>query len=162
MVKMLFAPINPADLNIVQGSYPTQPALPAVAGSEGVGQVVEVGPNARNLKVGDLVLPLRQGLGKLVVSGSYRYQMLKSEKCFLLLLLISLGTWRTVAKCAENDLFSFNPGEGVPIEYLATLSVNPATAFRMLQDFVDLKEGTLSTLLRNPVKIYPKISISKN
>jgi trans-2-enoyl-CoA reductase len=60
---MLFAPINPADLNIIQGSYPTQPALPAVGGSEGLGQVVEVGPDAKKLKVGDFVLPNRQGLG---------------------------------------------------------------------------------------------------
>jgi trans-2-enoyl-CoA reductase len=62
-IKMLFAPINPADLNVVQGSYPTQPALPAVGGSEGLGQVIEVGPNAKNLKVGDFVLPSKQGLG---------------------------------------------------------------------------------------------------
>lgn len=64
---MLFAPINPADLNIVQGSYPTQPPLPAVAGSEGVAQVIEVGPNAKNLKVGDLVLPLKQGFGMFII-----------------------------------------------------------------------------------------------
>ena len=65
-VKMLFAPINPADLNIVQGSYPTQPPLPAVAGSEGVAQVVEVGPAAKNLKVGDIVLPIKQGFGTFI------------------------------------------------------------------------------------------------
>lgn len=63
---MLFAPINPADINIIQGSYPTQPDLPAVGGSEGLGQVVEVGPNTKKLKVGDLVLPSRQGLGMLI------------------------------------------------------------------------------------------------
>jgi len=110
---MLFAPINPADLNIVQGAYPTQPTLPAIGGSEGVGQVVEVGPNAKTLKVGDLVLPVGQGF----------------------------GTWRTYATCPETELFSFNPGEGVPQEYLATLQVNPATAYRLLEDFVKLKEG---------------------
>lgn len=67
-VKMLFAPINPADLNMVQGSYPTQPPLPAVAGNEGVAQVVEVGPAAKNLKVGDLVLPINQGFGTFIIS----------------------------------------------------------------------------------------------
>jgi len=112
-IKMLFAPINPADINIVQGSYPVQPPFPAVGGSEGLGQVVEAGPNAKNLKVGDLVLPIKPGF----------------------------GTWRTVAICPETDLFTFNPGEGVPQEYLASLAVNPATAFRMLEDFVSLKEG---------------------
>jgi len=31
--------------------------------------------------------------------------------------------------------------EGVKIEYLASLSVNPSTAWRLLEDFVKLKEG---------------------
>jgi len=112
-IKMLFAPINPADLNIIQGSYPTQPSLPAVGGSEGLGQVVEVGPNAKNLKVGDFVLPSKQGL----------------------------GTWRTQLTAPETDFFSFNAGPDVPPEYLASLCVNPATAYRLLEDFVLLKEG---------------------
>lgn len=61
-VKMLFAPINPADLNMIQGSYPVKPSLPAVGGSEGLAEVVAVGPKAK-VKVGDLVLPRQQGLG---------------------------------------------------------------------------------------------------
>jgi len=113
-IKMLFSPINPADINMIQGSYPIQPTtLPAIGGNEGIAQVVEVGPYTKNLKIGDLVFPLKQGF----------------------------GTWRTFATCSENDLFSFNPGEGVPLEYLASLTINPATAYRMLEDFVTLKEG---------------------
>ncbi|BAH95098.1 enoyl-[acyl-carrier-protein] reductase, mitochondrial [Oryza sativa Japonica Group] len=39
-VRMLAAPINPSDLNRVEGVYPVRPPLPAVvAGYEGVGQV---------------------------------------------------------------------------------------------------------------------------
>jgi len=43
----------------------------------------------------------------------------------------------------EKDLISFSPESvnGVKPEYLATLSVNPATAYRMLHDFVKLKPG---------------------
>lgn len=37
------APINPSDINTVQGKYPLQPGLPGVPGHEGVGKVVKVG-----------------------------------------------------------------------------------------------------------------------
>jgi len=33
-VKLLFAPINPADLNMVEGNYALLPPLPAVGGNE--------------------------------------------------------------------------------------------------------------------------------
>jgi trans-2-enoyl-CoA reductase len=29
----------------------------------------------------------------------------------------------------------------IPVEYAATISVNPCTAYRLLEDFVKLKEG---------------------
>ena len=38
------APINPSDINQIQGKYPIKPPLPAVAGNEGVARVIEVGP----------------------------------------------------------------------------------------------------------------------
>lgn len=40
-VKMLAAPINPADLNYIEGTYGDKPELPAVAGMEGFGVVEE-------------------------------------------------------------------------------------------------------------------------
>jgi hypothetical protein len=57
LVKWLYAPINPADINTIQGKYPSKPPLPAVPGNEGVGEVVEIGPNTQNLQVGDIVIP---------------------------------------------------------------------------------------------------------
>lgn len=64
-VRMLFAPINPADLNMISGTYPIQPKqLPAVGGSEGLGRVVAVGDRVSTLKVGDLVIPGSPSLGK--------------------------------------------------------------------------------------------------
>ena len=42
---MLAAPINPADLNTIEGTYPKKPSLPAVGGNEGVGEVCLVGAN---------------------------------------------------------------------------------------------------------------------
>jgi mitochondrial enoyl-[acyl-carrier protein] reductase / trans-2-enoyl-CoA reductase len=40
-VRVLLAPINPADINVLQGKYPVRPELPGVPGVEGVGVVEE-------------------------------------------------------------------------------------------------------------------------
>jgi len=56
IVKMRAAPINPADLNQIEGKYPVRAELPATPGFEGAGIVAEVGPNITNLEVGALVI----------------------------------------------------------------------------------------------------------
>jgi len=61
LLEMLAAPINPADLNIIEGKYGTLPELPAVIGNEGVGRVAEIGLGVEGFAVGDLVLPMRTG-----------------------------------------------------------------------------------------------------
>ena len=40
LVRVLASPINPADINFVQGVYGVKPELPAVPGMEGCGEVV--------------------------------------------------------------------------------------------------------------------------
>ena len=40
-VRVLLAPINPADINVLEGKYPIRPELPGVPGVEGVGVVEE-------------------------------------------------------------------------------------------------------------------------
>lgn len=62
VVKMAAAPINPADLNAIEGKYPVRPRLPASPGMEGAGVVVELGSAVRNLAQGALVI-LPHGLG---------------------------------------------------------------------------------------------------
>ena len=58
VVKMSAAPINPADLNAIEGKYPIKAELPATPGMEGAGVVVEVGTAVRDLKVGaHVILP---------------------------------------------------------------------------------------------------------
>ncbi len=42
-VRVLFAPINPADINVLEGKYPVRPELPGIPGVEGVGVVEETG-----------------------------------------------------------------------------------------------------------------------
>jgi len=56
LVRMLAAPINPADLNAIEGKYPIRPELPATPGMEGAGVVEEVGAEVNNLAVGTQVL----------------------------------------------------------------------------------------------------------
>lgn len=61
LVKILQAPINPADINTIQGKYPVKPAFPAIGGNECVAEVLQVGPNVTKLLVGDLVVPFSTG-----------------------------------------------------------------------------------------------------
>ena len=56
VVRMLAAPINPADLNAIEGKYPVRPELPATPGMEGAGEVGEIGSAVRNLTTGDRVI----------------------------------------------------------------------------------------------------------
>ena len=86
VVKMAAAPINPADLNSIEGKYPIRPALPATPGMEGAGTVVELGSAVRDLEVGSQVI-LPHGL----------------------------GTWREACAVAANKLVSV-PSEVEPIQ----------------------------------------------
>ena len=56
VVKMRAAPINPADLNQIEGKYPVRPELPATPGFEGAGVVVEFGSQVKGLTSGALVI----------------------------------------------------------------------------------------------------------
>jgi trans-2-enoyl-CoA reductase len=110
VVKMSAAPINPADLNAIEGKYPVRPALPATPGMEGAGVVAEVGAAVRNLSVGTPVI-LPHGF----------------------------GTWREACAIAASKLIAVPAG--IEPMQAAMLKINPVTAWRMLHDFVALKEG---------------------
>ena len=56
VVKMRAAPVNPADLNQIEGKYPVRPELPATPGFEGAGVVAELGTGVKNLTSGALVI----------------------------------------------------------------------------------------------------------
>jgi trans-2-enoyl-CoA reductase len=56
VVKMRAAPINPADLNQIEGKYPVRAELPATPGFEGAGIVVELGERVNGLTSGALVI----------------------------------------------------------------------------------------------------------
>jgi len=86
VVKMSAAPINPADLNSIEGKYPIKAPLPATPGMEGAGVVVEVGAAVNDLAVGaQVILPHK------------------------------LFTWREVAVIATEKLVAIPPEIG-PIQ----------------------------------------------
>ncbi|XP_060168883.1 enoyl-[acyl-carrier-protein] reductase, mitochondrial-like [Lycium barbarum] len=110
-VKMLAAPINPADINRIEGVYPNQPPLPAVGGGEGVGEIHSVGSAVKVFSPGDLVIRSPY------VPGAWQTYMVEEQ-----------SLWHKIDK-------------STPIEYAATVSVNPVSALRMLNEFVTLKPG---------------------
>ena len=110
-IKFLASPINPSDINIVQGVYGLPTKVPAIGGNEGVAVVTEIGSNVNKLAVGDWVIPFHSGF----------------------------GCWRTEALTVPAELIKI--ANDIPPAYAATLSVNPATAYRLLRDFGDLKPG---------------------
>jgi len=55
-VKVLAAPIHPSNLLQISGQYGVAPNLPEIPGSEGVGQVAELGDGVTHLKVGQRVM----------------------------------------------------------------------------------------------------------
>lgn len=61
VVRMSYAPINPADLLILEGRYGFDLPLDLPLGSEGVGVVERVGTAVAEVKPGDRVLPLDRG-----------------------------------------------------------------------------------------------------
>jgi trans-2-enoyl-CoA reductase len=56
IVKMCAAPINPADLNQIEGKYPVRAQLPATPGFEGAGIVADVHRGVTDINAGALVI----------------------------------------------------------------------------------------------------------
>lgn len=71
VVKWLYAPVNPADINTIQGKYPSKPPLPAVPGNEGVGEIVAAGSSVTDLCIGDRVVPNGANKGTWRTCGLY-------------------------------------------------------------------------------------------
>ncbi|MEP7071930.1 MAG: alcohol dehydrogenase catalytic domain-containing protein, partial [Verrucomicrobiota bacterium] len=56
VVAVHAAPVNPADLNQIEGKYPVRFEFPATPGFEGAGVVTEVGANVKTLTPGARVI----------------------------------------------------------------------------------------------------------
>ncbi len=57
-LRTKFAPVNPADINIMEGTYGSLPTLPAAIGNEAAGIVESMGEGVTEFVPGDLVLPV--------------------------------------------------------------------------------------------------------
>jgi trans-2-enoyl-CoA reductase len=57
-VRMRYAPVNPADLNFIEGTYGRAAHPPCIPGHEGCGEVEEIGKDVTSLAKGDVVIPL--------------------------------------------------------------------------------------------------------
>lgn len=113
LVRMLAAPVNPADINTIQGKYPVPIDLPTIPGNEGVGIVEGTGSGVKGLCPGNKVIVAKP----------------------------AQGTWRNfgvfhqcVLKAVPDDL---------GVAEAATLTVNPCTAYRMLLDFKPVRQKNL-------------------
>jgi trans-2-enoyl-CoA reductase len=121
-IKFLASPINPADINQIQGVYPTKPTWTttlgtpeqiAVGGNEGVAEVIGTGARVQGLKRGDWVIFKQQGF----------------------------GTWRTHAQTTADQLLPIRDRHGLTPAQVGTVSVNPCTAYQLLKQFGDLRPG---------------------
>lgn len=115
LVKMICAPVNPLDLLVISGQYPTQPKNQIndenIPGYEGIAQVVRIGANVTSLAPGDLVTTLTPGL----------------------------GTWRTHGTFQESDLLRVDPD----IDPLcgSILKMGALPAYLLIEDSRALKPG---------------------
>jgi len=110
LIRMLLAPVNPSDINMMEGTYGLKPVLPAVGGNEGVGRVEKCGSAVKTLLPGMLVKP---------ATGA--------------------GTWQQWVLCHAGECLAFP--ESLSPHQASMLYVNPATAWRMLHDFIPLQPG---------------------
>lgn len=115
LVNWLAAGVDDVDIAAVQGLKSAAefvpPALPAIAGTEGVALVKAVGPDVKAVKSGDFVIPIKT----------------------------AVGTWCETALLNESQVVQVP--KTVRMELAATLSASPFTALRLLSDFGSLKPG---------------------
>ncbi|KUI54130.1 putative trans-2-enoyl-CoA reductase, mitochondrial [Cytospora mali] len=131
LVRTLAAPVNPADVNTIQGTYGVKPTYDtllgtstpsSVPGNEACLEVLSVGSSVTSLQKGDWCIPAATGF----------------------------GTWRTHALVdnAEQSLLKVDRSGLNPVQ-VATVSVNPCSAYRMLKDYVDLVDLSVKTFRRD-------------
>ena len=120
------APINPSDVNQVQGKYPIKPPLPAVAGNEGVARVIEVGPEVLRLCSPSAAVKLHTWCCVHFVPqsnvGTHLFQVKGLEVGnHVVPILAGAGTWRQRATFAADALHAV-PTD-LPIEAAATMCI---------------------------------------
>lgn len=128
-MRTLAAPINPADVNIIQGVYGATPPMStdlgtgkpaALPGNEGCLEIVAVAADQEDLASSSSSPP---STGPSFKPGDWA---IPSRPFF--------GTWRTHAVVPSSLLFRVNR-LGLSASQVATVSVNPSTAYRILRHY---------------------------
>lgn len=70
LLRIRAAGVNPVDVYVVTGTYPRKPTLPFIPGSDGAGEVEEVGADVKDFAPGDRVYIAGHG-GKPAGAGTY-------------------------------------------------------------------------------------------
>lgn len=129
VLRTLAFPINPSDINQLQGVYPSLPEKTldystekpsAIAGNEGLFEVVSLPEGAEGeLQPGDWVIPVQANQG-------------------------TWSNYRVFEKA--SDLIKVN---GLDLHTAATVSVNGCTAYQLVKNYVDWNAGGNEWLIQN-------------
>ncbi|KAI0272639.1 hypothetical protein BC834DRAFT_857625 [Gloeopeniophorella convolvens] len=121
-LRFVLSPINPADVNVIEGVYPAKPrpvSVPGVqgtafvGGNEALAEVAGVGDGVRGLERGDWVI-------------------MRAPQ---------VGTWRSAANVHESQVLKVPKLDGLSEVHAATMMVNPATAQCLLSQYTTLGKG---------------------
>lgn len=110
-LQLIASPIHPSDFGMINGSYGRLTQLPAVAGREGVGEIVEIGPGVDHFKLGDKVAFLPE----------------------------VPGVWQTFLTLKASELIALP--SGIPLLQAAGALINPPTAYLLLTKILPLEKG---------------------
>lgn len=128
VLRTLAFPINPSDVNQLQGVYPSKPDKTldystekpsAIAGNEGVFEVVSVPAGESSLNEGDWVIPVHANQG-------------------------TWSNYRVFSK--SSDLIKVN---GLDLHSAATVSVNGCTAYQLVNNYIDWDPSKNEWLIQN-------------
>ncbi len=144
VVEMKAAPINPADINAIEGKYPARREVPAVPGFEGAGVVVDLGKDTKNVAIGDLViLPHNIGTWRdavAVKAGELVVVPLGIEPVQAAMLKINpMTAWRLL-----HDYVDLTPGE-----WLIQNAANSAVGRAVIQIARELGYKTVNIVRRS-------------
>ena len=164
-LRTLSAPLNPADINQIQGTYPTLPPFTntlgtpqpsAVPGNEACFEVLAAGSGVKSVKKGDWVIAKYTGLGTWRTHLQVEEEkVVRIEKDGLRSEQVGTVGVSVLSEYALRDvtLDLFFTESLLPTLLIAQrragriiansgfIKVNPVTAYRMLKDFVKLNEG---------------------
>jgi NADPH2:quinone reductase len=63
LLRLEYAALNPADAYLAEGQYPARPTLPHILGRDGSGEVIAIGPEVRDVRLGQKLAVLRGDTG---------------------------------------------------------------------------------------------------